>query len=105
MPLTLEQRNNSQAAQGTSMQLCQAESLNPGPSVIWRYAIRNTSREFREAKAKKFRQKDETKKPAYDLHQPPPNDDALCSAYLIVESWNAVHWRKKLIVHVEALDA
>jgi hypothetical protein len=103
MPLTSEERRNTVAAQGTSMQLSQAESLNPGPAIVWRYAIRNTSKRFHEAKAKKFRAKDDRK--LCDPWLPPPADDALCSAYLIIESWNAVHWRKRLIRTVEALDA
>jgi hypothetical protein len=43
--LTAEERKK-RSPQGTSMQLSQAESLNPGPSIVWRYAIRNTSSRF-----------------------------------------------------------
>jgi hypothetical protein len=103
MPMTPEERKNTVAAQGTSMQLSQAESLNPGPAIVWRYAIRDTSKHFREAKAKKFRAKDDRK--LVDPWLPPPVDDALCSAYLIVESWNPRLGHRHLIKTVEALDA
>jgi len=103
MPLTPEERKQTVAAQGTSMQLCQAESLNPGPAIVWRYAIRDTSKQFREAKAKKFRSKDDRK--LVDPWLPPPVDDALCSAYLIVESWNPRFGYQHLIKTVESLDA